>query len=199
MEELFDIDKISLFIFLFIPGFVSIKVWRLLIPSERNSSQDYILDAISFSCFNFALTGWSIPLVLQSSFQENHSILTYGYIIAVLFVLPIVYPFIVKWILQLKFIKNILLNPMGKAWDYFFSLRSACYVLIHLKNGNLIGGIFADKSYASSYPFSEDIYLQEVWKVDAAGKFVSKIPDTKGIWICKDSIDYIEFFEGNRK
>lgn len=197
MEELFSIDKISLFIFLFIPGFISIKVWKLLIPSEKNTSQDYLLDAISFSCFSFALTGWSIPLVLQSPFKENHPILTYAYMLVVLFVLPIFYPFIIKSILQLRLIKNILLDPMGKAWDYFFSLRSACFVLIHLKNGNLIGGIFADKSYASAYPFSEDIYLQEVWKVDAMGKFINRMPNTKGLWICKDSIDYIEFFEGS--
>jgi hypothetical protein len=119
--------------------------------------------------------------------------------IVVLFVLPIVYPFIVKSFLKLKFIKNILLDPMGKAWDHFFSLRSACYVLIHLKNGNMIGGIFANKSYASTYPFPEDIYLQEVWKVDGTGRFFNKIPNTKGIWICKDNIDYIEFFEGNNR
>lgn len=53
-----------------------------------------------------------------------------------------------------------------KAWDHFFrNRRKACWVLVHLKGGGLVGGVFSKNSFASSYPDPEDLYLEEVWQV----------------------------------
>ncbi|WP_407921100.1 DUF6338 family protein [Acetivibrio mesophilus] len=66
---------------------------------------------------------------------------------------------------------------------------------MHLKSGKLIGGLYAGESFASSFPYKEDIYISEVWGVNEKGEFLDRIEGTKGMWISKDYFDYIEFFE----
>ena len=84
-----------------------------------------------------------------------------------------------------------------KSWDYFFSRKECCFMLVHLNNGRVIGGLYGPGSFASSYPEKEDLYLQEVWKVDAKGKFIEKISGSKGLLVNYDVIEYIELFNTN--
>jgi hypothetical protein len=75
-------------------------------------------------------------------------------------------------------------------------------MLLHLTNGRVIGGLYGLDSFASSYPEKEDLYLQEVWKIDKEGKFIKKISDTKGLLVNYTTIEYIELFninEGEKK
>ena len=195
--DIFNIDKLSLFVIFFIPGFISIRVWSLIVPSESKKSSDYLLEAISYSCLNFAIIGWSIKLIYNAEFTKKYQIFVYLYTIVILLILPVIYPLILNFLLKSKFVNRYFLNPVGKSWDHFFGLRQSCYIIIHTKDKKLVGGLYSNKSYASSYPFSEDIYIQEVWQIDGSGRFINKIPDTKGLWISKENISYIEFFGGS--
>ena len=67
-------------------------------------------------------------------------------------------------------------------------------MLIHLKNEKLIGGLYYSKSFASSYPEKQDLYIEEVWKINDNGEFQERIKGTKGILINYEIIEYIEFF-----
>jgi hypothetical protein len=57
-----------------------------------------------------------------------------------------------------------------------------------------IGGRFDTESFASSDPAEEQIYLQEVWILDEAGRFVSQVERSRGIIIMKSEIRAVEFF-----
>ena len=79
------------------------------------------------------------------------------------------------------------------AWDFFFSKQfMACFVLIHFKSGGKIGGFYGVKSYTSEYPEPQQIYLQELWKITAEGRFVEKVPGTLGAIIRFDECSMIE-------
>ena len=80
-------------------------------------------------------------------------------------------------------------------WDYFFGLREPCFMLIHLKSKNTIGGLFKDSSFASSFPASEDIYLEEIWKINEKGEFIEKLPQTAGMLVNIQTIEYIELYK----
>ena len=56
--------------------------------------------------------------------------------------------------------------PFPTAWDYYFDKRNPSWVLVHLKDGTLIGGLFGDDSYATSFPTDGDIYLEKVAKAE---------------------------------
>ena len=85
-------------------------------------------------------------------------------------------------------------TPDPLAWDYFFRQGHSCFVLVHLKDGKVIGGLYNGESFASSYPESQDIYLGEVWKVDEQGRFQSRIDATMGALVNHGVIDYLEFY-----
>lgn len=50
-----------------------------------------------------------------------------------------------------------------KAWDYLFSDGCCYWIKITLNNGLIISGKYSTKSFASSYPHDEDIYLEDIW------------------------------------
>lgn len=193
--DIFNLDKLSLFAIFFIPGFISAKVWSFLIASEVKKPSEFILETISYSCMNFALLWWLISFIGDSTSKENHIFLYYLSVFLVLIGFPVIWPFILRAVRTSSFLKGNTIHPIPKAWDYILGMGKPLFVLVHLKNGNMIGGLYGDRSFASSYPASEDIYLQEVWPVDNNGIFLDRVKDTAGLWISKDFINYLEFFE----
>lgn len=197
MNDIFNLDKLLLFLIFFVPGFITFKVWSMLVPTESRKTTDYLAEVISYSCINFAILSGPIYLVTYFELQKSHPVWFSIFILFVLLILPSIWPFIWRRILKTKFLSGFILHPTPKGWDYFFEKGEACYVLVHLKNGKLIGGLYGGDSFASSYPIAEDIYLEEVWKVNEEGEFMEKIENTKGMWISKDNLEYLEFYYGN--
>ena len=194
MADILQVDKLIVFLLFVVPGFISIKVYSLLVPSDGRNWSDSLVEAISYSCINFGVLFWLVVLINANGFVEKHPAWYYLLTFAILFVFPAIWPILGRSILHSKFLKGKVLHPTPKAWDYFFALGNPCWVLVHLKNGELIGGLYSSDSFSSSYPNIEDFYLQEVWKVDENGQFVEKVPGTAGMWIGKSDFDYLEFF-----
>ena len=190
MVDILETDKLLLFIVLIIPGFISMKVWNLLVPSQNRALNDYLFDALAYSFLNFALLFWLL-LIVQRIDQLWVNIVL---LVILLVIFPVLWPILWKIITTAKFLRGKIIHPTPKAWDYFFSLGKPCFMLVHLKDGNLIGGLYQSASFASSYPDPEDLYIQEVWKIDENGSFLEKMPQTAGMLLTRDSIDYIELY-----
>jgi len=185
-------DNIKLFSLFIIPGFLSLKIWGLLHPSQKLVLSESIMEALVFSCFNYITTYW-----LYSILDKADCI--WIYFLIVLFITPIVWPVLLKFVLTSRSIKNKIISITPKSWDYFFNKRECCFMLVHINNGDVIGGLYGDDSFASSYPEKNDVYLQEIWETDEDGKFKEKIPNTRGLLINPDIIDYIELFTINEE
>lgn len=196
--EIFQANKMIIFILFFIPGFISIKVWRLLKPTDRTDAITDILEAISYSCINYAIMS---PLLVYwlvgiTSFDWWDG----AALIFVLLIAPIIWPIIYSEILDSKVLQGRIKHPIPKAWDYLFSRGEPFFALVHLNNGDLIAGYFGSKSFASSYPAEEDIYFEETHILNNMGCFSGEVIDgTKGFLVNKKSIDYIEFYEGQKE
>jgi hypothetical protein len=170
---------------------VRLKIWGLIQPSQRISFADSLYEAFFFGCINyFAVVIW-LPGVLTNL---NQFLSIPSYIISLLIV-PILLPLLWRKILNSNLFKGKIINLTPKGWDYFFGKGVPCLMLIHLKNGQLIGGLYDNNSLASSYPENEDIYLQEIWELDDTGKFKKPIDNTLGLLINYESVDYIELFK----
>lgn len=190
MDFLTD-TSIGLFIMIVAPGFLSLKTWGLIHPTRHTSLADSLYEAIFYGVLNyFLVVHWLPPLMARISYVCG--ILAY---IFSLIVVPFLLPFLWKKILSLEVIKRKTINPIPKAWDVFFTRRLPCFMLVHLKNGQTIGGLYAYESAASSYPETEDLYLQEVWNIDSEGKFSSPVEDTMGLLVNYTAIDYIEIYK----
>jgi hypothetical protein len=191
----FDSETLRLILIFFVPGFISIKVYDLLVPSERRDFSESLFEAISFSCVNFALTYWAIVAIHSDNFQINYPICYYISSIIILFVTPTLLPIIYLKILSMPFFKNKTIHPMPKPWDYVFSQQKPFWVIVHLKDGRRIGGLYGENSFASSYPANEQIYLEGIWNLDEKGKFLERIERSEGIILSKEDFEVIEFFK----
>ena len=189
MLELLDFDRLEEILALIIPGFVSLKVWTLINPTARLKLADYLLDIIAFSTLNFVALSWLLATTTDSQLWLR---IIVG--ISVFVGAPAVWPILLRWTLGWRAFRGRIIHPDPLAWDYFFRKGNSCFVLIHLKDGKVIGGLYNGESFASSYPESQDIYLGEVWRVDELGRFQSRIEATMGALVNHKVIDYLEFY-----
>lgn len=147
-----------------------------------------------YSGVNFVL---SLPILYWLVFGHDPVQHAGRYIIAallVLFVTPIAWPIALVAIFKSKWLAKRIQIPYPTAWDAFFDPRKPAFLLIHLTNGSLLGGYWGGNSYAGSYPNDGDIYLEAVYRVDAAGTFGDPVRNTLGVLLRKDQYTYIEVF-----
>ncbi len=190
-----NLDQYILFILLVLPGFISMKIYRLLMPAKEIDWKNSIVEAIFYSSINFALILPVIIPIHQTDFINNNLFWYQLLMFCVIFIIPILLPLSWVKLIKNKHLMKKLQLPYPTSWDYFFDKREPVYVLIQLKNGNKIGGFYGSKSYATSFPREGDLYIEKAIKVDAHGNFKAVIKDSHGILIRKEDYELIEFFQ----
>lgn len=191
MDFLTNDNAFGLFIMIVAPGFISLKIWERFLPRRRVSFADSLYEAVFYGVLNyFAVVCWFPPLMV-----EVNPVLGVAAYIVSLVIVPMGLPLLWKAVLSIPCIANITINPIPKAWDVFFSYRERCFMLVHIKNGEVVGGLYGYRSAASTYPETGDLYLQEIWELDDNGVFINPIKGSKGLLVSADAIDYIELFE----
>ena len=193
--DIFAIDKLRLLFIFFVPGFISMKVYSLMVAAERRDFSKDLLEAVAYSAVNFAALSWLILIMNTGQFYSEHKGWYYVLTVAIMFVVPMFWPFLFLKVASLPFVAKHIVHPIPKPWDYVFGKKEAYWIIVHLKNGRRIGGLYDTRSFASSYPAKEQIYLQQVWELDKKGAFVKAIDRSKGVIITGDDILAVEFFE----
>ena len=150
--NIWEIDKLLLFLLFFIPGFISIKIYELMIPSEKQVISKNLLEVISYSALNYEFLFWLIIIIGKNNFYLQHTFLFYFLTICILFIFPIIWPIIYVKIFNISFISKHIINPIPSPWDFVFMKRKSYWIIVHLKNGKLVGGKYGRDSYSSSYP-----------------------------------------------
>ncbi|MBZ9645922.1 DUF6338 family protein [Sphingobium sp. 3R8] len=79
---------------------------------------------------------------------------------------------------------------------YTFRKRGASFVLIHLIDGSEVAGAWIGGSFASSTAGDRDVFINQMWTVEADGWKVVDPP--RSILICGGAIRMIEFIQGGR-
>ena len=190
--NIWDIDKLLLFIMFVVPGFISLKAYELLVPGQPKDSSKQIIDAITYSCINYALLFFFILKVEQSDCYTTHPNLYYLFYFFVLFISPILLVLGWKWIRSTNIAQKNVPHPTAKPWDYVFSQRKSYWIKVVKNDGTVIGGKYSDKSFASSAPAPEQIYLEESWVINDRGGFERAKNDTAGVIILTSDISHIE-------
>lgn len=190
--EIWEADKLVLFIAFVIPGFISIKAYQLFFPGNERLTSEQLIDAIAYSSINYALLIFPIIILESGKLKDVHPSLYYLFYIFVLFLAPILWVFIWKFLRTRElFLKNAP-HPTIRTWDFLFSQRKKYWMQVFLKDGTSIAGLFSTKSNASSSPAPEQIYLEETWILDENGAFDRKVNNTAGTLILASEISHIE-------
>lgn len=194
MTDVLSANALVLFLFFVVPGFVSIKVYDLLVPSERRDFGNALIEVVSYSMLNLSVWFW-IPLGLDvARFQAQNPFCFYVLLVIVLLVSPVALAILFRWLLDTELLRGKVLHPSPTGWDYFFGRGEPCWILFHLKNEQRIGGYYGGNSLASSFPNMQQIYVEQLWRVDENARFTERVEGTMGGIIKVEDCDFIELY-----
>ncbi len=192
--DIWSADKLVPFLIFFLPGFISMKVYDLMVPGEPRDFSKSLMEAISYSTLNFAALFWLIAIIQSGDFFRAHFILYSLAVILIMVLAPAFWSILFLWLSKWRRISRYFVHPIRKPWDYVFGKRIPYWVIVHLKSGEKIRGRFGLDSFASSNPADEQIYLEEVWNLDQDDQFLSPVERSTGIILMNDEIRAVEFF-----
>ena len=75
--NIWEQDKLIIFIAFVIPGFISLKAYELFFPAQKTESSKQIVDAITYSCINYALLYWLILYIENSTLKFTNTFIYY--------------------------------------------------------------------------------------------------------------------------
>jgi Family of unknown function (DUF6338) len=192
MEKLFNNQEaLAIFLLFFVPGFISLKVYDLLVPGERRDFSKSLYEAMAYSALNLGVLFWLFDFVLSAQLPRFWWYLSW---FVALVAFPAGWPILGLWIRGHPKLAGKLHNPNPRVWDSLFQRGEHYWVIVHLNDGHRIGGVYSSRSFVSSSPAPPEIFLEEVWKLDDKGAFHSKIERTAGILISGKDILLLEFF-----
>ena len=192
-------EAVILLLYVVVPGFVYMKVYDVLAPGERRSLGEAIIDTLGFSFMLMAFWFWPFILLYEHS-DSLGTWLRYliVFVLSVLaaFVTPALVAYLVYRGRHHNFLTGKTSQPSPTSWDWFFLAKADnYYVRFHLKTGEQFGGYYGENSFATSFPHREEIYIEEVWRLDEDGKFAEQIESTKGAFVNREDCTLVEFLE----
>lgn len=198
-------DAVRVIILFIIPGFISQYIIGSSIPRRQRDTNEVLLEAILFSCINYAVFGW--PLLLLPTFYPEFIKQHWAWVLigwtVVLLIAPIGWGLLFSWLITRRKFTGLYsllglryTDPIPRAWDYYFGQRKQGWVRITLTDGTMIGGFMGTESFASSFPSPEDLYLEIVYSVDENGVLSpDPMPNSGGIWVQGNQIKFMEFIK----
>lgn len=192
--DIWEANKLVLFIAFVVPGFVSLKTYELLFPGLHRETSQQLIDAVAYSSINYALLLLPIYKIETLKIRETYPTAYVCFYVAVLFIAPVLWTYLLKKLRTTQFFQGALPHPTEKPWDYVFSQRKPYWVIVSLKDGGQIAGRYDSRSFASSAPASEQLYLEETWVLNEDGGFERSRTNSAGILILASDIVKIEFF-----
>lgn len=190
--NIWDESKLFLFIAFVVPGFIAIKAYELLSPSIAVDSSKQLIDAVSYSCINYSLLFWPIFIVESNEVSRSNPSLYALFYMFVLFVFPVAIVFAWRFLREREWLQMYLPHPTLKPWDFVFAKRGTFWVIVTLKNGEKIAGLFGSNSFASSAPAEEQIYLEERWLLNEDGGFERPLVKSSGVIVLSSEISSVE-------
>jgi len=185
-------EQLPLVVLLILPGFISTRVFDLLVPGETREAGRQVLEALTYGLLNFGL--WYVVLVdvLVPRRETAPWMFRLG-VVGVLVVSPIALAALANLLLRWPKLHRWVRHPVPTGWDFYFAQRQPGWVLVRLKSGLLLGGLFDSRSFASSFPH-RDLYVEQTWRLDEDGKFLEPVPQSNGLLVSMHDCESLEFF-----
>ncbi|HTD38246.1 MAG TPA: DUF6338 family protein [Candidatus Limnocylindrales bacterium] len=198
MGDIWQQDKLFLFLAFFLPGFISTEIYGLFIAVGERDFVKQLPAIVAYSAIHYAFT---LPIYILAPAGPWKTFAAY----LVVLVLPLAWPPIVllmrdwhKWAPRIlsKEVFTYMLQPEYSPWDRVFDDLSERWIRIRLKSGAYVGGLLAKGSLTSTYPCPEQIFVQEEWTLDSdTGAFQHEVPSA-GLLVNGAEIEFIELIEG---
>ncbi|WP_312560648.1 DUF6338 family protein [Anaerospora sp.] len=187
--NIWEVDKLQLFLSLFIPGFLIIKVYDILFPNCSRDFSKAWFDAVAFSSLHYGIAYMFVVMMGYSQVVPTASMVFIWIVL-----LPVVYPVLFLGLVKSGLFHRFFIHPIQRPWDYFFSKGEVYWLLVHLKNGTKIAGKYDRNSFVSSYPELPEILIEEIWVINDKDELVEPIQPKRGAIILNSDISRVEFY-----
>ena len=182
-----------------VPGFVWSAVLSMLLPSRGAGTQVRFVELLSLSCINHGLWSWALFPIFQTGFLEREPYWSGLALFGIMFVSPVVLGVASGGLQQKEVVARFLawlglrtVHPIPRAWDWHFGRLKPYWVLVTLKDGSRLYGLFHSRSFAASDPEHRDLYLEAQFQPLPDGQW-APVEDTAGVLIMADQIAAVEF------
>ena len=192
--DIWEANKLTLFVAFVIPGFVSLKAYELLFLCSPKDTASQLIDAIAYSCLNYAILFSAIYYVNVYKIETLYPILFVFFCLIVLFIAPILWVCLLRVVRRSSFLQKWLTHPTEKPWDFVFGVRNPYWIIVTMKDGKKLGGKYGYNSFSSSGPSNEQLYIEETWILNSDGGFERPKEMSAGTLIVSADIESIEFF-----
>ena len=184
-----------------VPGFLLHGTLSLATPERDRPVQLLMVRFLTLSCVNYAFCSWLVYLIGNARPFVTSPLLTALAWAAIILVSPIMIGLLSALLRQKEWVRRALqscglrpLHPVPSSWDYVFGSVTDClWVMVTLKNGSSVAGLFGTGSFASSEPGERDLYLERVLNVGASGAW-TPVERSAGILLRGEDIRYVEFW-----
>jgi hypothetical protein len=82
------------------------------------------------------------------------------------------------------------------AWDIAATTVEASFVRVRIGPEKWVGGLFADKSFFSTYPEPRDLFIEQQFHVRADGEFGAPVENSAGVWLRIEDHHVVEWVYG---
>lgn len=195
MLGLFDINNVDSFSRYILAGFIIYIVRNAYIVGERPAIAEITLDIVLLSTIN-QIIWWGVSVIaleLQAAAVAASSNPSHFADIAVteqtaLVIETLVLPTALGAVLGIglragyfrgftRFIALPSTSPTKRAYDAVFTeIKDPTYVIVTLEDGTQVHGLFGDKSHAGRDPDRSELFLEEMFALDASENWASFDP-----------------------
>lgn len=195
----FDRFTLTVYVLLVLPGILSMKIFALIHPVERRNAGEQVLDALAFGMLNASVIfaalslgpsfglGRTISEFLQLIVMEPCAV--FILVLVALVIAPGLWAIGARGLLLRLARKGWILRPYHSAFDAVFARGEPLFVVVHLRDGRRVAGLYGTESFAGLHPHSGHLYLEQLWSIDDQGRIGGPIPGSKGVIVRPD--DYI--------
>jgi hypothetical protein len=206
---LVSVEALLVIVLVLTPGFIFTVALRKSVANLDTSAIRFVVMTVATGTIVHCVTYFWSARLLEAYLDAPASLLdrsleVFLWSISTIFVVPLTLGLLIGYLsgtdrvdAWLRLIGFSYVQRLPSAWDYVVGLKEGFYVRVHLRDSDrIIGGVYGTSSFAADESEAVDLYLEELWQINDAGEFVAPIPTTRGVWIPRDSAQYIEFLSG---
>jgi hypothetical protein len=194
-----SLDAVLFTVGFLVPGFVWSAVLSMLLPRKAVPTEVRFLEFLTFSCLNHGFWAWALFLIFKTGFIDEYPYWAALALYVIIFASPLALGVASGWLQQNGMVARFLarfgfrtIDPAPTAWDWHFSQTKPYWVLVTLKNGEQVYGLFGTRSFAGDDPNHRDLYIEAVFRLLETDEW-APVEDSAGILIAPDEISAIEF------
>ena len=193
MPKLLSLNSLYLILLFIVPGFIALFVRSQFITTKRPSDSNTAA-LLSYLTISVVYGSLVLPCVDPALLQRS----TWAWF-GLVFVGPVVLGLLLGINVQKDLVRRFLnwfglypVHAIPTAWDWKFSGMEEQWVLVTLKDGTRLAGLYGSQSFTSSTPGERDMYIERVYDIDDTGTLF--LTNEKGVLIAAGEISTIEFW-----